>query len=176
MVTLKRIIIVLSLIVPGSASFYADAQCERNVEKFYGKVIALDTINKIMEGRDFRDHGNNFYYGIYHVLIQTHTSDTVTLGIIYSLREQRAELRRSFNILKDSTYTFSAARITPCQSDFPNIKGCEFDEKESACQYNPFKGQVVKKPYKTILRFIEKTVLYPEVWERLYEEYKKRNN
>jgi len=161
----------VSIAILLTSTFFLNAQCTKDVKSIYGKIIEIDTVDKLIDSRIFKDHGNSFYYGIFHVKIETYKSDTMLLGIVYHLRTDIERLKQNFNLKKDSVYNFSIVEFSPCKSDFPLLKGCTTSSNRE-CVYSRQEGQIPRKSYKKISRVIETTALFEDVWQKLREKYK----
>lgn len=145
---------------------YTNGQPKNEIHKLYGRIIEMDSVfleSDVDNNISFA--GYKYFYSIFHIKILDHHSDTITIGVVYNLLEDLANLNRQFEFKKDSLYTFYVSKFCPCNSDFPGFYNCILTKKRFLLK--PSKGAVVSIPYFKIDRVIHAFPLDPDLWDKM---------
>lgn len=162
---MKYFIFVVFLV---SSSYLLLAQSQ-SISILKGQVLSVDPITPNCFYDNTYVGGYKYFYSIQHFKIVTAKNDTLMLGFVYNILEDKLNFKKHFNIQKDSIYIFYVSEFTPCHSDFPNFCNCNYNNDKIYGQINPLKGSIVSKPYSKIKRIIYHSVLDKELWKQLKE-------
>ena len=159
--------LILRLSILGALIYFHPERINaQKVKSIYGKVIEINTIDKKKFNENIYFGGIKYYYGIAHIKILTHQKDTVFLGLVYSFLDGEDSVAKRFGLNLTTPYEFLVSEFTPCESDFPQIRGCDC-KTGGDCLIIPEAGQIIDMPYKKISRVIFYIKLTDDLWQIL---------
>jgi hypothetical protein len=138
------------------------AYTQNDVKKLYAKVIEFEPFDRNEQINDLNLYGKECYYAIFNVKVVSYLNDTVQLALVYNILYDSDKLKTKFSFKVDSPYIFKVHEFTPCNSDFPGIKGCNYENGTFSIIKNSKRFE-----YKKVERIIDFFPIQMENWRIL---------